>query len=110
MLWDQQMLEQTRASKIRNGNLQILFMETPYCGDCVRSLQLVKGMRRTFIGQKATLVFRNEFSKQPWPIAMSFFVRKKSIACLSRICSDCNNGFKRRGFSNVHFCNCAACH
>src|SRR5215467_12391031 len=31
-------------------------------------------------------------------MAMSFFVRKKSLPCLFRISSDCNNGFNLRGF------------
>src|SRR5215470_6994003 len=79
MLREKQMLEQTRASKIRNANLLILFMKTPYCGDCVRSLELVKGMRRTFIGQKATSVFADMHSETALAIAMSFFVRKNPL-------------------------------
>src|SRR6476620_5315572 len=36
------------------------------CADCFRSLELTKGTRRTFMGQKATSVFRDESQNCRW--------------------------------------------
>src|SRR5215472_10140126 len=99
----------------------------------------VKGMRRTFIGQKATITLQERLPKhirgqdklepisgsdiaggtqcfsvlRPFSnltIAMSFFVRKRSDARLSHLSRDCNNRHQTEEFSSVHLCNGASCH
>src|SRR5215467_2637898 len=54
----QQMLETNQSQQNKQCQPADLVHGASFeCGDCVRSLERVKGMGRTFIGQKATFVF-----------------------------------------------------